>query len=91
MKCQTNQRLTKLGLQATITTVHIQVHVTVLYLLLLLFFKVLLVTPQKVHNITLTILCNTLLNHSRQLYMKIKEITEGINLGFWETTHLPLP
>ena len=31
MKCQTNQRLTKFGLQATITTVHIQVNVTVLY------------------------------------------------------------
>lgn len=42
---------------------HIQV--TVLY-------QVLLATPQKVHNITLTILCNTLLNHSTQL--QIKEI-----------------
>ena len=51
---------------------HIQV--TVLY-------QVLLATPQKVHNITLTILCNTLLNHSTQL--QIKEIR--INKYFKKT------
>lgn len=51
---------------------HIQV--TVLH-------QVLLATPQKVHNITLTILCNTLLNHSTQL--QIKEIR--INKYFKKT------